>query len=42
MPVPQYDVIAIPSGGTAVDVDEGGVIDFVFPAGIYFRFLLRK
>lgn len=25
--------VAIPSGGTAVDVDEGGVIDFVFPPG---------
>lgn len=25
--------VTIPSGGTAVDVDPGGVIDFVFPAG---------
>ena len=25
--------VTIPSGGTAVDVDEGGLIDFVFPAG---------
>ena len=25
--------VTIPSGGTAVDVDSGGIIDFVFPSG---------
>lgn len=25
--------VTVPSGGTAVDIDEGGLIDFVFPSG---------
>ena len=25
--------VTIPTGGTSVDVDEGGLIDFVFPTG---------